>query len=292
VGAWASVAAQEESPGRRLLDRVRGSTEGQPPAPAAEAAPAAPVQLQPVLDEPAELAPAQGALVDETTSSPGGLQRAAGESAIDLGRESDEPISIRELFNDPNFLRLLGEKPRFVYRAEDKPDPMVFPPVRNQAIFQELWAESEELKKAGRWEEALQKYHQILDMNDERFIVQTRSAIAEARRVLGVIVTPPDPTLNVELPDWVRNNARGVLFDERNPMCLVGESLLAVGDYVPGFADVTIVRIEKQTIVFSVLEREFPVEVSGVGVLPAEPGAQAGQQRRTPQLPRLRGRVR
>lgn len=190
----------------------------------------------------------------------------SGQETMNLGKESEESGISRNLFDDPNVLRMLGEDPRFVYGSVKRPDPMIFPPTRNAAIYAELSLEAERAIEAGNLEAAAVAYKQILDLNDRRYSAEVRSKIAQINAMLGaeLAAASTDEEIIVELPSWVRENTRGVLFEEDEPMCLVGDFLLKVGDEVPSYPNVRIGSIDKRQVTFSVSDREsFEVDVKG-----------------------------
>jgi len=183
---------------------------------------------------------------------------------INLGKESDEPSSTRRLFEDPNVLRLLGDHPRFIYDAESRPDPMIFPPVRNAAIYTELSLEADKFVREGKLAAALENYKKIMDLHDRRFIVEVRNKIADLQASLYMQSDiPMEEAVKAELPMWVSDNTRGVLFDALQPMCLVGDFLLRVGDAVPNFPGVRVAAIDKQLVIFEVAEAKFAIDVVG-----------------------------
>lgn len=199
-----------------------------------------------------------------------GVPSASGEARrskiqINLGRESEEAGSINDLFSEPRFKRMLGEAPRFIYNANNRPDPMVFPPVRNAAIFAELKLEAERLIEEGELAGALEAYKKILALNDRRYLVEARNQIADLSAQLGAIAstTDGDGDILAELPLWIRDNTRGILLIQSSPMCLVGDFLLKAGEAVPSYPRVQVASIDKEKVTFEVAGQKFEVEVKG-----------------------------
>lgn len=206
------------------------------------------------------------------TAAPGtiGLPQAGrgrrGDENINLGRESDDDGTVVNLFDDPEVRRMLGDNPRFIYGALTSPDPMVFPPVRNAAIYSELTMEAERLIKQGKLEEAQQRYKRILDLNDKRYMLEMRNKIAQLNNRIGraSMVLDDEPLIEVKLPQWIRVNTRGILFDEADPMVLVGDYTLHVGDPVPSHPEVRVEAVTKRTVTYRVADRKsFNVAVKG-----------------------------
>lgn len=192
--------------------------------------------------------------------------RRRGDDNINLGKESDEDGTVVNLFDDPEVRRMLGDNPRFIYGALNSPDPMIFPPVRNAAIYAELTMEAERLINQGKLEEAQKRYKRILDLGDKRYMLEMRNKIAQLNNRIGraSMVLDDEPLLDVKLPQWVRANTRGILFDEADPMVLVGDYTLHVGDPVPSHPEVRVESVSKRTVTYRVSDRKsFKVAVKG-----------------------------
>lgn len=188
------------------------------------------------------------------------------QTQINLGLESEEPKTLESIFSDPEVKSMLGESPRFVYNANDRPDPMIFPPVRNAAIYMELSKEAEQLIADGKYRDALGVYQKILDLKDRRFILDTKNKIATLSAEIGAIAaanTAMSLEPIYELPEWVRENTNGILLDPKKPMCLVGDYLLKQGDPVPNYPEVKVASIEKERVTYRVANQSFEVPVKG-----------------------------
>lgn len=195
----------------------------------------------------------------------GGRQSGGGPN-INLGRESQDTGQVANLFEDPEVRRMLGDNPRFIYGALRSPDPMIFPPVRNAAIYAELTAEAERLIKQGKLEEAQQCYKRILDLNDKRYALEMRNKIAQLNNRMGAarMILEDEAMIDVKLPPWVRTNTRGILYDETDPMVLVGDYTLRIGDPVPSHPEVRVEAVTKRTVTYRVADRQsFNVAVKG-----------------------------
>ena len=66
----------------------------------------------------------------------------------------------------------------------------------------------------------------------------------------------------IELPDWVRDNTTGVIVSDAENLCLVGESLLKVGDAVPNYPDVHVASIAGQGVTYQVKQKSFDVPLN------------------------------
>lgn len=201
-----------------------------------------------------------------TVGLPQAGRQGRGAANINLGRESQDDGKVVNLFDDPEVRRMLGDKPRFIYGALRSPDPMIFPPVRNAAIYAELSMEAERLIKQGKLEEAQKAYKRILDLNDKRYALEMRNKIAQLNNRLGAarMVLEEDQMIEVKLPVWVRTNTRGVLYDETDPMVLVGDFTLRIGDPIPSHPEVRVEAISKRSVKYRVADRQsFNVAVKG-----------------------------
>lgn len=249
-------------------------------APAAEPTDSAPAEVSneeaPALPETASLErpepAAEGALLpaQETVGLPMDEEgkQSKGKTKINLGKESEENGGVKNLFQDPAVLQMIGEKPRFIYNADQRPDPMVFPPVRNAAIYAELSLQAEALIRDNKFEEAAVVYAKIVDLKDRRYIAEAKQKISEIQVALGAEQAQRNQTQvasnqPVELPDWIRENTSGVLFDKAVPMCLVGDFLLKPGDPIPSYPEVRVLSIAKEKVTYQIASQDFPVDVKG-----------------------------
>ena len=107
-----------------------------------------------------------------------------GGDPVRLGLESDEDASslAANLFSNPEMLKLLGDKPRFVYDPAEKQDPMLVPWVRSAAIFSELSEQAEAMMKLGNVDAAVEVYGRILALQDPRFTSMVQARRRSSRR--------------------------------------------------------------------------------------------------------------
>lgn len=188
-------------------------------------------------------------------------------SEINFGKEYEEVGSVRDLFTDAEALRMLGDNPRFVYASISAPDPMIFPPVRNAAMYTELTYDAEALIEAGEFGKAVRLYKMVLDLGDPRYSAEMRNEIAKLNAEIGAtaVVLEASDLDDVQLPTWISENTNGVLYAKDDPMCLIGDFLLHVGDELPNYPQVKVTRVGKQSVTFQVAGRkEFEIEVKGV----------------------------
>lgn len=300
---------------QRISDRLRpdpsvGSAAGSasPVSAPAETAPAAPA-TEPAVESgattPVESVPdlaVEGA-EGEAAGTAVGLAGGGSESTIFLGKESDPDPGAPDLFSGDKFKQYLGENPRFVYDALALPDPMIFPPVRNAAKYQELTSQIAELLASSNyntWQEGWQGgkdegeidvakvreardlWGRILDMNDARFNqladrgrAELDAGIREYVRVKGMEPTPgPDPLVTptpapAELPEEVAVNTQGLIAHATDPLALVGDLLIRRGEEVPGYQGVVVEDVQPGIVIYRVTTSEgltdtFPVEVRTV----------------------------
>lgn len=251
---------------------------------------------------PGEAAPAEAAAQPVPEGEPGviGLPQAekGGKGTINLGPEAGDKGEVKSVLDDANLRQMLGENPKFIYKVADRPDPMIYPPIRREAIRSELeakaldvlkpsgfdtWVKSGKLGEGVNPESlnaAVALYRQVLDLKDARFNALAKSqlgSIQQYQLALGMpppaqpsegVVTPtPSPTPELALPKEIAENTLGVLAAADGSVALVGDSLLGRGDEVPGFPEVKVVKIETSKVVFEVSvagqTKQFDVEVKG-----------------------------
>lgn len=188
-------------------------------------------------------------------------------SNIDLGLESeDDGLLAVDLSDNPEMLRLMGDNPRFRYRAEKLPDPMLMPWVRNAAIHQELTDRADQMIEQGRYDVAIECYKEILKLNDERFNAQARAVLSEiagiqedaqVEQMMALVVAEEQ----IELPAWVNDNTTGVIIGPGTNLCLVGEFMLNEGDTLPNYPDITIASIQSKQVVYQIKDKTFEVDL-------------------------------
>lgn len=195
-----------------------------------------------------------------------------GEDGLDLGLESDPNQKLYEehLFEKPEVRRLLGEQPRFLYNAQNLPDPMVVPWVRRAAIYKELSVAAEHFVQEEHFDKAIALYRKILEMDDPRYNAIVHSKLDEIamlqREDLEQIEqarTEARPV--IELPPWLYQNTTGVIVDPRRELCLVGDYMLAIGDPVPNYPEVTVSEINRQSVTYRIKNQSFVVHLQTAG---------------------------
>ena len=277
LGAWFCAGpadASAETPWSRLA-RVISPNAAPPPAAAEQNA--ANEELREVPDEVggagtmtqvqlASLQPdAKTGMTGLAVTGPG-----AGAGQIDFGRESDdsEEIFAMNLFKNPEIRRLLGDEPRYIYDPVNRPDPMLVPWVRRAVIYEELSAQAASLLAAEQFDEALEVYERILEMNDPRFNVVVRAKLAEiaaqqradAQAVVQAMVVEPEE--KIELPPWVKTNTMGVIVSPGNSLCMVGTYLLREGDQLDNYPGVMVQEIAPNRVTYRIKDKTFVVELT------------------------------
>jgi hypothetical protein len=276
---------QNEPAWRRLAGRLRPQQGGEtmptpPPPPDANPLPTPPEVGPPAAPPPTGVAPVtvtppSGEMIlpdSGTIGLPSAGIGTRGRVQINLGSEADERTTkTLDLFQDPSVMRMLGETPRFVYDAADRPDPMIFPPVRNAAIFAELSLRAEKLMEENKLVDAVVLYDRIVKLEDPRYLAQARdkraaimAMIEESQRPADIVLEMPVEVV-IELPAWVSENTKGVIAGDGGSasICLVGDSLLKAGDVVPSYPNVRVVEITKEKVVYEISDQRFEVKVKG-----------------------------
>ncbi len=215
-----------------------------------------------IAPEVTDLESSDGSLVPEAGSTIGMMSP---DKQINLGKESDESGARKDLFSDSRIRRMLGQAPRFVYDAANRPDPMIFPPVRNAAIYAELSLDAEAMIENEDFLGALSAYQKILELNDRRFSTEMTRKMADLRSAIGAAsnIDMPVELVSAELPSWIEDNTNGILYDKNNPMCLIGDYLLGVGETVPTYPEVNIASITPELVIFQIAEEKFEIPVKG-----------------------------
>lgn len=286
------------------LERENGAEAPAQPEAGQDSPTTATVQAEPVpagdvaIEAPTE-SPAEAPAANDSEPGVVGLPQAADKGGnINFGSEAAETGVVKSVLDDEILKNMLGQNPRFVYAANTKPDPMVYPPIRREAIRSELESKALVLlqqMKFTDWtkngslpdpktvtpesvSQVLSLYQQIRDLNDTRFNAladRQIASVAQFQTALGMeqvgptpVNTPtPSPTPELVLPVEIEQNTLGVLSGESGSLALVGDATLRQGDQVPGFPEVTVAQIDKGQVTFEVSienqTKRFDVEVKG-----------------------------
>jgi hypothetical protein len=192
------------------------------------------------------------------------------KKANDIGLESqDNPSEMaRNLFDNPEIRRLLGDNPRFIYNPAGKPDPMLVPWVRDAVIFEELSMIAAGMLANNQTAEAKQVYHRIIEMKNPRYTVVAQACLAQIMTAEEVATTAaqnvdqPVPEAQIQLPEWVNSNTSGVIVSPGRNLCLVGDFMLHVGDNLPNYPEVTVAGITSDTVTYSIRNKVFEVHLN------------------------------
>lgn len=203
-------------------------------------------------------------------------------AGMDFGSETEE-AGVADIFKDPLVIGDLSEG-AFIYESAGIPDPMVFPQIRNDTIFSELWARHEVLlKEAGikntkdfdrvdratldvaKVEEAIQLLGRVKEMNDSRFDEQLDSQVKALQGLMSAPPPPsegskkgdgppvPSPTEPCPLPEQIKAELRFVIATgDDTAYCLIGDYMVRVGDPVPDFPEVRPISIQEGKVIFEI----------------------------------------
>jgi hypothetical protein len=189
---------------------------------------------------------------------------------LDLGLESEDQgaLSATNLLNNPDIARLLGDNPRFTYKATGLQDPMLVPWARNAAIFTEMSAKAEAGLQANDLNQAADCYKRILDLNDVRFHSMALAKLNEIaslknERALSALSASNEAIETpVDLPGWVLENTTAVILSPSQDLCMVGEYMLSVGDTLPNYPEISVSGIERDKVHYRIKSKTFEVELT------------------------------
>ncbi len=194
------------------------------------------------------------------------------------GLELNEISEPRDLLIDSEHLRtLLGTIPAFVYSPGATPDPMIVPWSRARVLTAELLHLAEQAQKSKKWDIAEDLYLQVLEIAESLDsaglhvpIVEKNSQIAQAGlKEVAIAQESETATLNLKkrkvqkLPPKIRNNTIGILYDPADPVCIVGNDILHVGDIVPDKSvEVFVDKITPNTVHYKIYDQVFIVDLA------------------------------
>ncbi|NQU42809.1 hypothetical protein HQ520_05955 [bacterium] len=180
------------------------------------------------------------------------------------------PISLLQA--NPQVRKLLGENPDFIYDPQGRRDPMLIPWARLRVMTEELDTIGKQARADQDLDLARRAYRQVLrlvaSVQDVWLRPEMReNLLSQARQNLSEV-----DTLSVQgyglrggettLPLWVRNNTTGIIYDESDPMALVGPYPLRVGDMVPGQQmEVVVEKIGLDAVEYRISDKTFIVHI-------------------------------
>lgn len=196
-----------------------------------------------------------------------------------LMREADEdPESPRAIFGDEARRRaFLGAAPDFVYIPAGV-DPMIIPWIREQIVVSERVQDAQRIFNTARnardkdqarqaqriLEELREEFPEATDTPDINRLYETVVLFIETDDQPGIQVTGPPRERAPELPPWVINNTRGIIYDLEQPdnsLALVGDFIISPGGEVDSFPAVRILEIRPEQVIFEYQETQFVIPV-------------------------------
>ena len=195
-----------------------------------------------------------------------------------LGREVDEPTAPTSLFGEQERINeLLGSEPRYVYLPAGG-DPMIIPWVRDRVMATELLEEASNIleKNRGKWnpelllqakEKVVEVIERFPDTEQAKHALELREKIdriLDSRRGTEGEALPVGQ--EVKLPAWIRDNTRGVVFDEEHPeesAVLIGDFVVQKNSRIKSYPGITIEHIDESKVVFKYQGKLFPIPVEG-----------------------------
>lgn len=205
------------------------------------------------------------AVAPDAASSAGPTTASASAGLPIEGRELGELMTPKALLKDsPALQKLLGKNPVFIYDPANRPDPMLVPWTRARVLLSELDAIAKMAIAGKNWDLAQNAMNRMQGLGTEDSAAKSlecmnalQAAMMAERENLGKISGIP---MEAKLPEWVAQNTTGIIFDGREPMCLVGTYVLKKGDLVPRQPyEVKIAAIDRKFVQYQVMDKLFTV---------------------------------
>lgn len=183
--------------------------------------------------------------------------------SLDFGREVNEPEKPRWLFEDEKHIReALGLNPRFIYNPKDLPDPMVIPWIRHNVIAQELMSDALRYIKEGKLQLAEETLKRIVDAYSYSSVSrQAQTELEKLRQRLAEEGKKSADSQAVVLPSWIYENTRGIVWDEKKPVVLIGDYILEKGEAIPKYPEIIVDDIQQSKVVLKFKDIVFTINV-------------------------------
>jgi hypothetical protein len=302
--AWSAVAPAQQPAWDRVQERLSGARQM-----AEQAAEMAERQRDRVEEQirQAEMGDAPADAAAEGDAASPAPSPEVEDALLNFGLEAEEG-GAKDLFKEEQFVKMLGADPQFIYAAAGVADPMIFPPIRNEAIRNELWGRHEQLlqqagldpKRLGKSEtgrepepgqfnsalvmDAIGLLDQILNRVGDGLVGVT--LVSQQKGMLEDLVqapgletgpTPPEgpaptpvPEDPCELPGEIKSNLNGIVASgDQNALCLIGDYMVRLGETVPDYDNVRVVEINPGEVKFEV-SGSCITAVEGVALKPNE----------------------
>jgi len=203
------------------------------------------------------------------------------ESKAGPKREMDEG-DLLNIFADPTIARklLYGRKP-YIYNIKGRRDPMVIPWIRSEIVNKEHLAQAQAFMADAerQTDQDTKRNLLLLAIGELDSVIKTdptdtfgKSAQAlkdKARASLDKIrLTGGGPvvvaTKAPELPNWVANGTKAILYDQspkQDHVVLVGDEVLHLGDVLRREPKVKVAQIDRNQVVYEYENARFTVKV-------------------------------
>ncbi len=201
--------------------------------------------------------------LQQMLNSPSGL--------TESGYDPENPPNLFD--NDARILEIFKGKPKFVYLPEGT-DPMIIPWIRIRIIAEEMFADAKLFAANRDYDQSIAKLNEIrekypntptADMIPQELERVEKLRFAALNNTNPQVVTrknDDDPVKAPELPTWVYDNTTAIMMGPE-PVVVIGNDFLHVGDQVPRYAAVTVKSISESAVIFEFQDKEFQYEVLG-----------------------------
>ncbi|CAN5228875.1 hypothetical protein BH09SUM1_BH09SUM1_11680 [soil metagenome] len=215
----------------------------------------------------AEPTPTPIALQPRMMNSAGELQQMINLPTTATLKESEEdPAKPKSVFDGKDLEKIFGS--RFIYYPEGV-DPMIIPWVRERIVAEELFTEAQVAETNSDWNKAESLYKQVRELYPT---TEAAGKVPDALQALEIKRPGAEPIVDggiqppvdgkVGLPEWIKKNTSGVMI-QKDPVVIIGNDFLKVGDPVPRFSSVHVKAITPSEVVYEYQGKEFPVQVVG-----------------------------
>jgi hypothetical protein len=238
------------------------ATPSAPPAPAeyTQGAPGTPSSQGQAEAAPSDELGSGGATVDPFSRP---VEEEITEEVVARTDLSEHGSVIGQIFSSQEHIeRMLGNDPTFIYESKGRRDPMIIPWIRREFDLRQLMDAAHQAETEGRFADAMNAYHRVVnEYAGTRSAGDAATAIQRLERQLSTRMSVAG-TLQPEviLPHEVSANLTGILYDDMNPNCLIGDNIYGEGDKIPNY-DVTILSIQEHAVTFLYRDQQFTVPV-------------------------------
>jgi len=182
--------------------------------------------------------------------------------------EEVKEISISDILSTKAGIKsLTGESRLFPYNPlkRERRDPLTIPWVKKDVDAQNLFNKGLDYKNKNQIKKAIATFNILINnFPDTSWASKAKDELTKLEKLVksGQFAESDEAIAVVKLPDELRTQLSGIIWDEKEPMVILADRVLHEGDIIPEL-NATIVKINKSEVVYLYKKTFFRVPLIG-----------------------------